>query len=257
MNIKYLKLFLVSLMLAMTSVANAGIIHDANVTNNVIFGSGNSNGSFTVVQENGIEIGIRGKLRHNLSGSPENTFNSNGDGTYSFDAGVAPTQSAPTAVWSYEWSINSDYLNSSGVNLADYRFELSLDIDPTIGVNFIKFDLFQGYFDHAIGTNATNNGDGSVAADLADFTTLIANNNLAQNSWKPHWVLAPFGFDPTLDALYDISISAWSPTQSLNPLAKNTIQVIVGKGATTVPEPTTLVIFMFGALTLAVGRMKK
>lgn len=255
MNVKYLKSILVGLTLVISSFANATLINDANVTNEVIFGSGNTNGSFTVVQDNGIEIGLRGKLRHNASGNPENTFNSNGDGTYTFDAGVAPTQPTPTAVWSFEWSINSDYLDSSGANLDDYIFELSLDMDPTIGVNLFTFDLFGSYFDHAIGTNSTGNGGGAVAADLTAFNSLIANNNVAQNSWKPHWFIP--SFDPTVDGTYDISISARSLGVTPTLLAMNTIQVIVGNGATTVPEPSTLAIFVLGIMGLALRRFKK
>jgi hypothetical protein len=261
MDIKYLKSILISSTLAISSFANAGIIYDADVTNEVIFGSGNTNGSFTVVQDNGIELGLRGKLRHNAAGNPENTFNSNGDGTYSFDAGVAPTQAAPTAVWSFEWSINSDYLGGSGFNLADYLFEISIDSDPTAGVNFVTtFDLLStasGTPDHAIGDNSTLNGAGVSAADNAEFATLTAGNNLAQNSWKPHWFIGGLGFDPTMDATYDISISASSRTQSSVPLAVNTIQVIVGNGATTVPAPSTLAIFALGMLGLASRRFKK
>jgi len=257
MNMKYLKLTLMSCTLVIASFAKAGVINDTDVTNDVIFGSGNANGFFTVAQDNGIEIGLRGKLRHNLTGSPENTFNSNGDSTYTFDAGVAPTQSSPTAVWSYEWSINSDYLESTGANLSDYIFELSIDRDPTAGVDFLTFNLFDSYFDHAIGTNATSNGDGVVAADIVNFNSLISSNNLAQNSWKPHWTLGFFGFDPTLDATYDISIAAFSPTQSNDLLVRNTIQIIAGNGATAVPEPSTLAIFMFAMVGLASRRIKK
>ncbi len=259
MSMKYLKLTLISCTLAMTSFAKAGIINDTDVTNDVIFGSGNANGFFTVAQDNGIEIGLRGKLRHNLTGSPENTFNSNGDGTYTFDAGVAPTQPSPTAVWSYEWSINSDFLGSSGANLSNYVFELSIDKDPTAGVDFLTFDLLAGYFDHAIGTNATGNGGGTVAAkdDVIGFNNLLTSNNLAQNSWKPHWTLESFGFDPTLDATYDISIAAWSRTQSNDLLVRNTIQIIAGNGATAVPEPSTLAIFMLALVGLVSRRIKK
>jgi hypothetical protein len=124
-------------------------------------------------------------------------------------------------------------------------------------VDFFTFNLFDGYFDHAIGTNATGNGGGSVAANLADFDSLIDSNNIAQNSWKPHWVLGAFGFDPTLDATYDISIAAWSRTQPSDLLVRNTIQIIAGNGATAVPEPSTLAIFMLALVGLASRRIKK
>ena len=73
----------------------------------MIFGSGNANGSFTVHRSNGLELGLRGKLRFNASNLPENTFNSNGDGTYTFKVG-APTGGAgwvstTTPRWAFEW----------------------------------------------------------------------------------------------------------------------------------------------------------
>lgn len=81
--------------LALTFLVAAGasaLSFNQNVTPDVIYGSGNANGSWTVDRSNGVELGLRGKLRHNAAGAPENTFNSNGNGTYSFAAGVAPTQ---------------------------------------------------------------------------------------------------------------------------------------------------------------------
>lgn len=256
MNNKYLKSLFVALSLIISTYSNATLIYDADVTNNVIMGTGVSNGSFTVVQDNGIELGLRGKLRHNSAGAAENTYNSNGDGTYTFDAGIAPTQSSNTAVWSFEWSINSDYEEITGANLDDYLFEISVDSDPTAAVNLITFDLFSSYFDHAIGTNTTGNGSGVKAADGNEFTSLISENNLAQNSWKPHWFIIPF--DPTIDGTYDISISARSIDATLDPklLAMNTIQVIVGKGATSVPEPSTLAILTLGIIGLASRKQK-
>ncbi|MBU2882728.1 PEP-CTERM sorting domain-containing protein [Psychrosphaera sp. B3R10] len=249
MKNKHFKSILVGATLAMSSFANAGLMYDANVTNNAIFGSGNLNGSFTVMQEDGIELGLRGKLRHNASGSAENTFNSNGDGTYSFDAGVAPTQSAPTAVWSFEWSINSDFDGSTGNHLDDYLFELVVDYDAGGGVAYRTYDLFDGYYDHSIGTNATAQGAGDEAAylDVAGFQTLAANNNLAQNSWKAHWFFGP-SFDPTVDGTYDISLRASSNGQIVT---MNTIQIIVGNGAIEAPEPSTLAFFAMGLVALA------
>ncbi|MEQ8837455.1 MAG: hypothetical protein RID07_11680, partial [Lacipirellulaceae bacterium] len=85
---------------ALGGSASAVTSFDQNVTPDVIFGSGNANGGFTVDTDNGVELGLRAKLRHNAVGAPENTFNSNGDGTYTFKSGVAPTQSFPTAEWS-------------------------------------------------------------------------------------------------------------------------------------------------------------
>ena len=79
--------------LTLSGTALADIEFDQDVTPDVIFGSGNLNGKFTTDRNKGVEIGLRGKLRHNATGAAENTFNSNGDGTYSFNNISAPTQS--------------------------------------------------------------------------------------------------------------------------------------------------------------------
>ena len=154
------------------------------------------------------------KLRHNAVGAPENTFNSNGAGTYTFQPGVAPTQAFPTAVWSFEWSINSDYDGSTALALDDLTYELSMTsttsafitpFDPINGVNPANASVF---WDHSIGTNATANGAGAEAANAAGYATLIGDYNLAQNSWKPHWVAA--NFDPNESGIYSFTLSAFS-----------------------------------------------
>lgn len=231
-----------------SSQAWAVLAHNQNVTNNAIFGSGNTNGSFTVDRSNGVELGLRGKLRHNASGAPENTFNSNGDGTFSFAAGVAPTQAFPTAVWSFEWSINTNFDGSvtAGRNLDDLTYSLGVDSDASLGTSFLVFDIINGanpnasgFWDHSIGTNATAQGAGVEATDAASYATLIADNNLAQNSWKPHWYIP--GFDPTVDGTYNFYLAAFDRNGAQ--LARTDIQIIVGDGGDpVVPEPASIAL---------------
>ena len=72
---------------AFSAPAHAVVSFDQNVSSNVIFGSGNANGGFTVDRRNGVELGLRSKVRFNALNAPENTFNSNDDGSHSFAAG--------------------------------------------------------------------------------------------------------------------------------------------------------------------------
>lgn len=244
-----------------------------NVTPNVIFGSGNANGSFTIDQAEGVELALRGKLRHNGSGAPENTFNSNGFvgpngiSTYSFAAGVAPTQAFPTAVWSFEWSINSNFDGNGGV-LDDYTYELGLDTDASQGVNFsVIFDPIHAFnpnpnvlavqWDHAMGTNATGNGGGvsisNAVDDTALYNTRINTLNVAQNSWKPHWYMP--GFDPTVDGTYNFYLAAYD-TNGL--VTRTDIQIIVGNGgAPVVPIPGAAGLGLAGMFLVGARRLKR
>lgn len=214
------------------------------VTPDAIFGSGNANGSYTIDRDNSVELGLRGKLRHNGSGLPENTFNSNGDGTYSFNAGVAPTQSFPTAEWSFEWSINTDFDGETDAKLADYNYMLMVDSDPGAGTTFLTFDPIHDVepgagtvcWDHSMGDNSTGNGDGvevsgcrsadgpTAAAAESEYASNIAQYNVAQNSWKAHWFIP--GFDPTVEGWYDFELVAKDDAGAV--VASTWMQIIVG-----------------------------
>ncbi|OYP37267.1 PEP-CTERM sorting domain-containing protein [Rhodopirellula sp. MGV] len=254
------------LMLAvLPSIVCAGpILHDANVTPDLILGAGNANGGFTVDRDNGIEIGLRGKLRFDSSNQPQNIFNSNGDGTYTFETGqpvgggfgFAPGSSS-TAVWSFDWSINSDFAGLTGNNLDAFEYLMEIDFDPSAGENFLAFDPINvpspDFADHAIGTNATGNGMGVNAADRTGYLNLLANNNVAQNSWNMEFfddAGAGFGFNANVDGIYTIRLSA---LDGGNVVASSSIQVI----SQTVPEPSSMAIFGFGALGLLVRKRRR
>ena len=203
---------------------------DQDVTNAAIFGSGNDNGSFTVHRTDGLEIGLRGKLRFDATNSPANVFNSNGDGTYTFEAGhptgggLPSWAGATTPFWSFEWSVNTDYDGSTADLVGDYTYELGMDFDPGWGTEYLVFDPIAAnsvipydvpetkvYWDHSMGDNSTGSGAGVEAGDLTTYQTYLNTYNLAQNSWTYEFYNeAPFaGFDPDVPGRYEVYLAAF------------------------------------------------
>jgi hypothetical protein len=137
---------LASALILLLPASASALDFDQNVTNNVIFGSGNVNGSFTTDTNGGVELGLRAKLRFDINNDPQNVFNSNGDGTYSFDATAPPTGfgfapgSSSTAIWNFEWSINTDTTDPTGLFLGDLTYMMQIDFDAGLGTNFLSFD---------------------------------------------------------------------------------------------------------------------
>ena len=232
---------------AIPAMANT-VEFDQNVNPDVIFGSGNANGAFTTFRSttNNIELGLRGKLRFNDSNLPENTFNSDGAGNYTFQAGNPPTgfgfdaNSPTTPVWNFEWSINTDVDGMGGTVLSDLTYQIRMDGDPTAATNFVAFDpITVPAADHAIGDNTTGNGGGTSATNnvtdpvnVAFYQSLIDNNNVAQNSWNYEFFNdGTFGpalttFDPTVAGTYTIELEAFDTGGNSLGVSSINIQVV-------------------------------
>lgn len=241
---------------------SAGVTFNTNVTPDVIFGSGNANGGFAVdtftladanaaiaAGENpggaGIELGLRGKLRFDPADDlPKNVFTNNGANVYFMPIG-APASNPDRARWNFEWSINTN-TDGNGLVLDDLTYVLGIDFDPGIGATFLEFDPINVPFaDHAIGTNATGNGDGVSAADPAAYASLISSNNVAQNSWNLAFFdapVSPFSFDPNQPGVYDFFLEAWDGDFRM---ARTEIRVLAP-----IPEPSTII---GGASVLLIG----
>lgn len=235
-----------------SATANAGLMYDQNVTPDVIYGSGNANGAFTVDSRNGIELGLRAKLRFDETNQPASIYNSDGAGKYYFDNIAPPTGfgwaegSSSSAIWNFDFSVNSN-VDGSGSVLSDFTYLLEIDYDPGVTTQFYEIDVINQFpFDHALGTNATGNGDG--ISDLGNYLSLINSNNVAQNSWNVEFFNdEQFTFTNTDDGLYDIRLSAFDNGVEI---ASTSIQVVSGDGAMEVPAPATALLMFAGGLML-------
>jgi hypothetical protein len=234
-NLK-LAILMVAAVIAFTvgwaNIALAVVEFDQDVTPDAIFGSGNANGGFTTDRQNGIELGIRAKIPF------AGILNSNGDGTYSYTLAETDHDSnAGTAQrWNFDWTVNTDYLDSSGVRIDELTYLLGIDFDPSPATNFLVFDpitpntppLNTPVFDHSIGDNTTGNGDGVETADPGIYATRIADNNVLQQSWRHSFF--PFHptltYDPTIDGTYAIYLLAKDSDGKV--VAKVNIQVLIG-----------------------------
>jgi EGF domain len=214
--------------------AKTKCLDNHNVTSNAIFGTGNDNGAFTITRNKGIEVGLRAKLRWNVTtGLPENTFNYDGDHTYSFAAKIYTPSSGiltgiPQPVWNFEWSVNTDFDGTSGLKIKNLTYNLILDFDPagpfdrTGTSSRIAFDPITPPIspvpDHSIGTSTTLKGQGVETSDLQTYKNLIAANNLIQQSWS-------YGIqiNPTVAGTFTIILTA---LQGGVPVAETSINVV-------------------------------
>ena len=208
---------LLALLLLVPFSAQAVIEFDQDVTPEIIYGSGNTNGAFTTDRRNGIEVGLRAKIPF------VGTTNSNGDGTYSFTLLETDHDSNPATpnAWNFDFTVNVDFDDSTASILNEFTYELGMDSDPSLGINYLVFDpitpniapLFAPFFDHSIGDNSTINGGGTEATDGASYTTLMAANNVLQQSWRyAFFPVAPLdNYDPAIAGTY--AVTFWSETQ--------------------------------------------
>jgi hypothetical protein len=195
--------------------------YDQDVTPDVIFGSGNSNGGFTTDRQNGIEIGLRAKVPF-VGG-----LNSNGDGTYSYSLAEADPK------WNFDFTVNTDFSGTTGLKLDELTYELGMDADPSLNTDFLAFDaitpdVVASFFDHSIGDNFTANGGGTEAGNAVDYAALLANNNVLQQSWR--YAFFPFppldGYDPSIPGTYAVYLLAKDASGAV--VARTDIQVLIG-----------------------------
>lgn len=240
------------------STSAAAIAFDQNITPNVIFGSGVTNGGWTVEQASNVEVGLRAKVRFDDAGSPQNIFNSAGNGMYFHQFGQHNNNGR--AKWSFEWSINVDLDGTSFRTLddSDLTYTLRMDSDPGVGATFFEFDPIKDVTcaDHATGTNATGEGGGATrscsliptAGEIAVYDADISAANVAQNSWQLNFFTSVLPFDPDVVGIYDFELEVAGPDVGV---VTTSIQVKV------LPEPGSLAILGLGLAGLGVLRRRR
>jgi hypothetical protein len=223
------------LALGLAAAAHAAPVNGTgDITPDIIFGDDNANGSFTGQTANNIEVGLRAKQRFPAA----NIFNYDGVDTYTFDSTVLTTNPTNRSVFNFEFSINVDQDDLSGSTLSDFSYALSVDQDPGILTNFVTVDPFNtfGFFDHALGTNATANGGGISSSDNPDLITNMTIYSVAQNSQNLgfNWAL-----DPDAPGTYDFRLQVFAFSTS-DVLAESSMRVIVSPVPPPVPVPAAL-----------------
>lgn len=254
--------------------ANAATVttYNDSLDGNVIYGSGNVDGNFTIGTNGNVEIGLRARPRSTGPIAPDS-----GTGTYHIGLNT---------LWNFDWSVNSNLGLSVlpgepvGGFLSTYTYLLELDTDATQGFNWLGFDpisspLGASYFDNAMGFNTTtqnqispgNNIDvdiNDIQGTLAAYDAALDIYNVAQNSWRYQFVNSPNnnwipGF-PNLnlgiDGTYGIRLSAFDTN---GVIASQTISVVVGAGGgpAVVPIPAAAPLGLLGMGLVAFVRRRK
>lgn len=275
----------ISGILILISSGRASIVEfDQEVTNSVIYGSGNNNGGFTTFRDSipdviNLELGLRAHTRFPLpsdtpvSGGPGGIL-SHGNGVYgSFEAqGYTPpvvpgdpgTTPGPLGSWNFDWSINTNWTDpSKPIDTLTYR--LQIDYDPGPGTDFLEFDPihpgapFPPFFDSSFGNNGTGDGGGVEATTLTEYNEFTSNSAaddyfLVQNSWNLGFfsIIAPQSYDPDASGLYDINLLAFVPGGAQ--VGEVNIQVQVGALAAVVPEAASFIVWGLLGVTFGCGR---
>jgi len=241
-----------AILAALSTPASATtFLYDQNVSPDVIFGSGNTNGAFTVDRNAGVELGLRAKIPF------VGTTNSNGDGTYSFSLAETANAGNPQGslnAWNFDWTVNTDYDGTTGQKITDFTYLLGIDFDPGAGTDFLTFDPINTPFaDHSIGDNSTANGGGAEATTPAEYQALIDANNVLQQSWRLAFfpVHPTLIYDPTISGTYDIFLRAFDGQGQT--VASTEIQVIIGQ----IPEPAPFALMGLSLILMGLYRRKK
>lgn len=244
-----LRMLFALLFLLCFATPSIALTYDGDVTPTVIYGAGNANGGWTIDSQNGVQVGLRTHVREP---SPLNVFNSNGNGTYSYQSGTVNGM----AYWNYDFSVNLNETGTgSNINFGDVTVKLGIDTDPGAGQTFTYLNPLTSFSDNAYGTDSTANGGGDDSATAnADFG-VNQGYYVMQNSENFAWTGLDATFGP---ATWGFVLSVTdNSTGAL--LAQTNMSVLIdgGAGLPPVPEPSTILLLGAGLIGLAgIGRKR-
>lgn len=237
--------------------ANVAFAALESTTGNMIWGSGNQNGGFTIDRnaDLGIELALRAKVRYpSPSDAPGTGIRHLGGNTYGYFAATGHGAGNVRASWNVDWSIDSNF-NGNGGFLDTLTYTFERDYDPGWGTSFepayFSYDLINTFYaDHSFGDKTVGSGLGTEAADADEYAALIKSSSLAQNSTNLAFDFPSSPFDPTADGRYTFRLTAYDNGVEV---AQSVIHVMVGNGV--VPEPASLLAW--GGIICCVGLVRR
>lgn len=193
----------------------------------VYFGSGNSNGNWTVSTDNNVEVALRAKNRATLA-----TIDGS-SGTYFSASGLCnPTCSGGSkAMWNYEFSVNTQ-AGGGTLDLTKVRVTLGVDTDSSANASYTVLDVLTNWGDNSYWNGAKRVGASPVAGEFG-----------AQQSANPLFGDSGFNFLPGA-GLYNLQLSVYDLATG-DMLSQVTTQVQV-------PEPSGIALAGLALLGLAV-----